>query len=158
MGRNAAKGKNYDSHCEAQALLLYLDSILFVICPMRVTFSFSNRFSTFLFDFKSKNLQCSARKGPKCSICPKLCMFQVNQKTGVTIDKTVNEVAWDMCRFSSLKQDHLRMNVAPNQTIILGLQIFLNHRSLSSINQKILITSHPRPHPPFSDLSTVHHV
>ena len=103
MGRNAAKGKNYDSHCEAQALLLYLDSILFVICPMRVTFSFSNRFSTFLFDFKSKNLQCSARKGPKCSICPKLCMFQVNKKTGVTIDKTVNEVAWDMCRFPSLK-------------------------------------------------------
>ena len=43
-----------------------------------------------------------------CSICPKLCMFQVNQKTGVTIDKTVNEVAWDMCRFSSLKQDHLK--------------------------------------------------
>ena len=67
-------------------------------------------------------------------------MFQVNQKTGVTIDKTVNEVAWDMCRFSSLKQDHLRMNVAPNQTSILGLQIFLNHRSLSSINQKILMT------------------
>ena len=109
-------------------------------CLSFVPFSFSNRFSTFLFDFKSKNLQCSARKGPKCSICPKLCMFQVNQKTGVTIDKSVNEVAWDMCRFSSLKQDHLRMNVAPNQTIILGLQIFLNHRSLSSINQKILMT------------------
>ena len=34
----------------------------------------------------------------------------------------------------------LRMNVAPNQTIILGLQIFLDHRSLSSIDQKILMT------------------
>ena len=37
------------------------------------------------------------------------------------------------------KQDHLRMNVAPDQTIILGLQIFLDHRSLSSIDQKILM-------------------
>ena len=26
------------------------------------------------------------------------------------------------------KQDHLRMKVAPDQTIILGLQIFLDHR------------------------------
>ena len=26
------------------------------------------------------------------------------------------------------KQDHLRMNIAPDQTIILGLQIFLDHR------------------------------
>ena len=33
------------------------------------------------------------------------------------------------------KQDHLRMNVAQDQTIILGLQIFLDHRSLSSIGQ-----------------------
>ena len=34
------------------------------------------------------------------------------------------------------------MNVAPDQTIILGLQIFLDHRSLSSIstNQQILMT------------------
>ena len=31
------------------------------------------------------------------------------------------------------------MNVALDQTIILGLQIFLDHRSLSSIGQKILI-------------------
>ena len=31
------------------------------------------------------------------------------------------------------------MNVAPDQTIILGLQIFLDHKSLSSIGQKILI-------------------
>ena len=30
------------------------------------------------------------------------------------------------------------MNVAPDQTIILGLQIFLDHRSLSSIDQEIL--------------------
>ena len=29
------------------------------------------------------------------------------------------------------RQDHLRMNVALDQTIILGLQIFLDHRSLS---------------------------
>ena len=28
------------------------------------------------------------------------------------------------------KQDHLRMNVAPDRTIILGLQIVLDHRSL----------------------------
>ena len=39
------------------------------------------------------------------------------------------------------QQDHLRMNVVPDQTIILGLQIFLDHRSLSSIDQKILMTS-----------------
>ena len=32
------------------------------------------------------------------------------------------------------------MNVAPDQTIVLGLQIFLDHRSLSSINQKVLMT------------------
>ena len=36
------------------------------------------------------------------------------------------------------KQDHLRMNVAPDQTIILGLQILLDHRSLSSIDKKNL--------------------
>ena len=33
------------------------------------------------------------------------------------------------------------MNVAPDQTIILGLEIFLDHRSLSSIDQEILMTS-----------------
>ena len=32
----------------------------------------------------------------------------------------------------SKKQDHLRMNTAPDQTIILGLKIFLDLRSLSS--------------------------
>ena len=35
------------------------------------------------------------------------------------------------------KQDHLRMNVAPDRKIILGLQIVLDHRSLSSIGQRI---------------------
>ena len=54
------------------------------------------------------------------------------------------------------EQDHLRMNVAPDQTIILGLQIFLDHRSLSSIDQKILMTLSPSPDlpTPFFDLST----
>ena len=33
------------------------------------------------------------------------------------------------------KQDHLRMNVALGQTMTLGLQIFLDHRSLSSIDE-----------------------
>ena len=37
------------------------------------------------------------------------------------------------------KQDHLRMNVAPDRKIILGLQIVLDNRSLSSIGQKILM-------------------
>ena len=47
-----------------------------------------------------------------------------------------------------------RMNVATDQTIILGLQIFLDHRSLSSINQKILMTSPPNlPSPSSFDLS-----
>ena len=32
----------------------------------------------------------------------------------------------------------LRMNAAADQTIILGLKIFLDHRSLRSIDQKIL--------------------
>ena len=36
-------------------------------------------------------------------------------------------------------QDHLRMIVAPDQTIILCLQIFLGHRTLSSIDQKVLM-------------------
>ena len=36
------------------------------------------------------------------------------------------------------KQDHLRMNVAPDLTIILGLQIFLCHKSLISRDQQIL--------------------
>ena len=40
------------------------------------------------------------------------------------------------------KQDHPRMDVARDQTIILGLKIFLDHRSLSSIDQKILMTPH----------------
>ena len=31
------------------------------------------------------------------------------------------------------------MNVAPDQTIIFGLQIFLDHRSLSSIGQTIVM-------------------
>ena len=39
-----------------------------------------------------------------------------------------------------MKQDHLMMNVAPDQTIILSLQIFLDYRSLSSIDKKILMT------------------
>ena len=48
----------------------------------------------------------------------------------------------------SCKQDHLRMNVAPDQTIIFGQQIFLDHRPLSSIDQKILMTLAPLPpHP-----------
>ena len=42
------------------------------------------------------------------------------------------------------KQDHLRMNIAPDQTIILGRQIVLDHRSLSSIGQKILTILPPR--------------
>ena len=45
-----------------------------------------------------------------------------------------------------------------DQTIILGLQIFLDHRSLSSIGQKILMilphSSLSLPHPPFFDLSS----
>ena len=47
------------------------------------------------------------------------------------------------------KQDHLRMNVALDQTIILGQQIFLDHRSLSSIGQKILMIPLHQPTPFF---------
>ena len=44
-------------------------------------------------------------------------------------------------------QDHLRSNEAPDQTIILGLQIVWDHRSLSSIGQKILmILPYPQLH------------
>lgn len=35
-----------------------------------------------------------------------------------------------------------------DQTIIIGLQMYLNHRSLSSIGQNILMTLHLPPHPP----------
>ena len=34
--------------------------------------------------------------------------------------------------FNKIQQDHLRMNVAPDRTIILGLQIVSDHKSLSS--------------------------
>ena len=55
-------------------------------------------------------------------------------------------------------EQDLRMNVAPDRTIILGLQIVLDHRSLSSIGQKILMILPPSslspPHPPFFDLSS----
>ena len=40
------------------------------------------------------------------------------------------------------------MNVAPDQTIIVGLQIFLDHRLLSSIGQKIMMMVPPLPHFP----------
>ena len=43
-----------------------------------------------------------------------------------------------------MKQDHLRMNVAQDQVIILGVQIFLDYGSLSSKSKKILIILHPR--------------
>ena len=49
------------------------------------------------------------------------------------------------------KQDHLRMNVAPDRTIILGLQIVLDHRSLSSIGQKIWLIL---PHSPSPQVSS----
>ena len=55
----------------------------------------------------------------------------------------------------SKEQDHLRMNVAPDQTIIQGLQIFLDHRSSSSIGQKILMILPPPPsQSPLFDLSS----
>ena len=41
----------------------------------------------------------------------------------------------------SKKQDHLRMNTAPDQTIILGLKIFLDLRSLSSKSWLIFLLS-----------------
>ena len=46
------------------------------------------------------------------------------------------------------------MKEALDQTIIKGLQIFLDHRSLSSMEQKILMTPPPPPFPipPFSIL------
>ena len=57
-----------------------------------------------------------------------------------------------LCWFD-VKQDHLKMNVAPDQTIIVGLQIFLDHRLLSSIGQKIMmIVPPPSPFPPFLPL------
>ena len=50
------------------------------------------------------------------------------------------------------KQDHLRRNVAPDQAITLGLQIFLDHRSSSSLGQKVLMILQPRPPFPTSPL------
>ena len=50
---------------------------------------------------------------------------------------------------SPTKQDHIWMNVPPDQAIILGLQICLDHKSLSSIGQKILMILHPPPPAPF---------
>ena len=55
---------------------------------------------------------------------------------------------------TKMKQDHLMMNVAPDQTIILSLQIFLDYKSLSSIDKKILMIppSPPPPHLPLFHL------
>ena len=47
------------------------------------------------------------------------------------------------------------MNAAPDQTIILGLQIFLDHRSLSSIGQKILMILHQNSVNIVNDVKTV---
>ena len=49
-----------------------------------------------------------------------------------------NHALW--CHTNKSREQNLRMNAAPDQTIIWGLQIFLDDRSLSSIDQKILIT------------------
>ena len=51
----------------------------------------------------------------------------------------------------TIEKYYLRMNVALDQTIILGLQICLDHISLSSIGQKILmILPPPFPAPTIS--------
>ena len=47
------------------------------------------------------------------------------------------------------------MNVAPDQTIILGLQIFLDHRSLSLIGKKILMILHQTSVNIVNDVKTV---
>ena len=48
---------------------------------------------------------------------------------------------WVLSSYNALwmwyQQAHLRMNIAPDQTIILGVKIFLDHRPLSSIDQEI---------------------
>ena len=58
-------------------------------------------------------------------------------KFGCTPPKLdINLTLWWKSKSTNIEQDHLRMNLAPDRTIILGLQIFLDHRSLSSIYQK----------------------
>ena len=47
------------------------------------------------------------------------------------------------------------MNVAPDQTIISGLQILLDHRSMSSIGQKILMILHQNSVNIVNDVKTV---
>ena len=61
--------------------------------------------------------------------------------------EAMNHVNRRYCLWArNVKQDHLRMNVAPDQKIILGPKIFLDHKSLSSIDQKSWW--HSTPHPP----------
>ena len=53
------------------------------------------------------------------------------------------------------KTKSFKVNVAPDQAIILGLQIFLDHRSLSSIGQKILMILHQNSVNIVNDVKTV---
>ena len=46
--------------------------------------------------------------------------------------------------FNKLQQDHLRMNVAPDRIIILGLQIVSDHKSLSSKDLADIGKSHEK--------------
>ena len=49
---------------------------------------------------------------------------------------------WQSKKYRRLfsQQDYLMIDAAPDQKFILGIQTFLEYRSLSSINQKILMT------------------
>ena len=63
--------------------------------------------------------------------------FEMNpERASIFLGYVYRVAARKLC---SSKRDHLRMNVAPDRTIILGLQIVFDHRPLSSIGQKILM-------------------
>ena len=71
----------------------------------------------------------------------------------------VSKVVWNLFENPSVlvaSAVPIRVNIAPEQTIIFGLQILLYHRSLSSIDQKILMTLPPHfPITPFSILGKI---
>ena len=106
----------------------------------------ANRFKRFrIVQISHKWKKCEDSKDQNCyqKTAQKYCiaMFghlcQKRRKSKVLLSCLLNQMT-----FSSAyrKQDHLRVNVAPDQTIIFGQQIFLDHRSSSSIDQKILMT------------------
>ena len=98
------------------------------------------------FCSRSSGLTCQPSLRAFSAICPSVAPDPTS--ISAIVSPSLLERQLFKCAFF-IKQDHRRMNVAPKQTII-----FLDHRSLSSIDQKILMKPPPpsSPSPLFSIL------